>query len=331
MRLKYTIAAFLLLPACSSGGGAGVAGGADESASSQSTSTSLWERTKSLFTDNSKTVEMSALVLIAESFSNDAQKRGVSISNVNDAFLTKYGGNHETLATRVERIIREDTTLKDKKYLAWLKTVSVLDVDHVIYAAAIYPSIIPRKGWEVNPLKPDPAFDTPFFRKSGRKQDPYDPDLVRAYLTMFATSAIYTNEVFAKISQELDGITLADPDAANERILRVFQSIPIAELKGILQRASAEAERSDFNIDLAGSHNIHFVASPLGDFVADQKGITWTKSGGIWFGDGKINGQQISFRLASSTSLQQRQSETGTSTQNSDAKVNGSGNVGPGK
>jgi hypothetical protein len=331
MRLIYTMAAFLLLPACSSGGGAGVASGADESASSQSGSTSLWERTKSLFTDNSKTVEMSALGLIADSFVNDADARSVQLSAINDIFLTKVDGKNQPIYPRLETLLATDPALKDKKLIARLKSQTVLDVEHVVYATPIIAAIAPRKGWIVNPIKPDPTFDTPFFRNNGRKQDPYDPDLVRAYLMMFTASAIYTNEVFAKIAQQLDGVTLADPDAANERILRAYQSIPIAELKSILKRASADAERPEFNIDLAGSHNIHFVAWPAGDFVADQKGVTWTKSGGIWFGDGKINGRQISFRLASSTSLQQRQSETGTNTQNSDAKVNGSGNVGPGK
>lgn len=331
MRFKPAVAAFLLLPACSSGGGAGVSGSADESASSQSGSTSLWERTKSLFTDNSKTVEMSALGLIADSFGNDALERGVKLDAIDYAFLYKVDGKNEAVFSRLESILADDPALKEKKYLAWLKTKSVLDVDHVVYAAPILATIAPRNGWAVNPIKPNPAFDTPFFRKNGSKQDPYDPELLRAYMMMFAASASYTNEVFAKIAQQLNGVTLADPDAANERIMRAFQNIPINELKAILQHASAEAERAKFNIDLTGSRNVHFVAAPLGDFVADQKGVTWTKAGGIWFGDGKISGRQVSFRLASSTSLQQRQSETGTNAQNSDAKVNGSGNVGPGK
>lgn len=305
----------VLLTACSSGGGAGVSGSADESSASQSGSTSLWERAKSLVSDNSKTVEMSALALMADAFTEEAASRNTDGKQYTNSVLMLYKGTRQAMADRLETTLTEEARpLYTKLQKEGKKPPSRFTADHLMYSIPLVIALTPRKGWEVRPM---------------RSQSDYDPELHGLYMGMLATSAIYANDVFGIISTELGGVTLNDPVAAKKRIIEIYNNIPPTQLKALLAAANDKVRRGNYSTDLTNSGNIHFVHQSAGDFVADARGVTWTKAGGVWFGDSRINGQQITFRLASTVSLQQRQTESGTNSQNSDAKVNGSGNVGP--
>lgn len=211
--------------------------------------------------------------------------------------------------------------------------VTPFDAEHALYTIPIVLALSPRKGWEVEAIDDrnvPPEFDTPFFRKNRPKSN-YDEELHILYMDMLATSAIYTNDVFTLISAELDGVTLNDPDAAKKRVIEIYNKIPAEQLKALLTAANERVQRGKYSTDLTGSGNIHFSHSMGGDFVADARGVTWTKSGGLWFGDGKINGKQVNFKLTSTASLNQKQSETGTIGTDAKSKVDGSSTVGTGK
>ena len=326
------LALVLMLTACG-GGGASVSGSAAETAGSSSGLSSLWERVKSLGIETGKTYEMPALGVMADAFLSDTIARHVDPGAVPQLVMQRRGNDIPRFDQAIEGLI--EPTRKDVAAVppAELAKATPLDAAHMIYAGPIVVAMQPRKGWEVNAMKPSPvpaALDTPFFR-AHRQPSTYDEALHVRYMEMLAISAIYTNTVFGLIDKELGTSRLADPDAARRQVLLAFQSIPAATLKAALSEAADQVIGGSFSTDLTGSGNIHFTHTPAGDFVADPRGLTWTKAGGIWFGDGRINGQTVNLRLASTSSLTQRQAQTGTQGTSADAKVEGTGSVAPGQ
>jgi hypothetical protein len=310
-----------------------VSGSASENAGSSSGFSSLWERVKSLGIETGKTYEMPAVGIMADAFLTDLQARGVSLDGPAQMFLAPGDHGRMRLDTAVDAAITPNREGLAKYDSAKIRATTPLDADHMIYAAPIIVAMQPRKGWEVNAIDDrhvDPQFDTPFFR-AHRQPSTYDEDLHIRYMEMLAISAIYTNTVFGLIDKELGTSRLADPDAARKQVLVAFQSIPTATLKAALGETAKQVSGGSFTTDLTGSGNVHFTHTPAGDFVADPRGATWTKAGGVWFGDGRINGQTVNLRLASTSSLSHRQAQSGTQSTNAEAKVEGAGNVGPGQ
>ena len=302
---------------------------AEESAKSESGQASLWERTRSLLFESGKTTEMAANGIIADAFIEDARSRGVDARRFTAYALLPVDGKRLPLDQAVNDAI---PSAKAEGAALPAKTLAqpMMSPEHMVADMPILIALMPRSGWEVEAMddrKVDPAFDTPFFRRN-RPKPRYDPDLHRRYMETLAISAIFANEVFAQIAAELDGVRLADPQAARQRVIQLYQAIPGDRLLTRLAEIRRDIEAGGFNTDLTGSHNIHFTHQ-LGDFVGDARGMTWTKSGGIWFGDGKISGQAINFRLASTTSLGQRDAQSGSAATSSDARVSGSGSLGP--
>lgn len=331
-RLVTSCALAVALAACS-GGGPSVSGSASESAESSSGLSSLWERVKSLGIETGKTYEMPALGLMADAFLQDLSKRELEPDDLAQIFLAPREGGRPRLDTAVVDAIEPTRKGLSQVEAQKLRKITPLDAEHMVYAAPITIALQPRKGWEVQAMDDrvvDPRFDTPFFRQN-RPAPTYNEELHVRYMEMLAISTMYTNAVFGMIDEELGTSRLADPDAATQQILLTFQKIPVATLKSLLQNAAQQVSSGRFNTDLTGSGNIHFENSRAGDFVADPRGVTWTKAGGIWFGDGRINGQNVTLRLASTSSLSQRQAQSGTQGSNSGAKVEGSGSVGPGR
>ena len=330
-RLALLVVAPLVasLAACSNAGGPSLSGTAEESAKSESGQASLWERTRSLLFESGKTTEMAANGIIADAFMEDARSRGVDAGRFTAFALMPVDGKRLPLDQAVNDAI---PSAKAESAALPAKTLAqpMMSPEHMVADMPILISLSPRSGWEVPAMDDrsvDPAFDTPFFRRN-RPKPRYDPDLHRRYMETLAISAIFANEVFAQIAAELDGVRLADPQAARLRVIQLYQAIPGDRLLARLAEIRRDIEAGGFNTDLTGSRNIHFTHR-LGDFVGDARGMTWTKSGGIWFGDGKINGQAINFRLASTTSLGQREAQSGSAATSSDARVSGSGSLGP--
>jgi hypothetical protein len=322
----------LMLTACG-GGGSSVSGSASETAGSSSGLSSLWERVKSLGIETGKTYEMPALGIMADAFMSDTNSRHVAPDAIPQLVMQRREGGIPRFDQAIDGLI--EPTRKEVAAVppAELAKVTPLDAAHMIYAGPIVVAMQPRKGWEVDAMKPPPipaALDTPFFR-AHRQPSTYDEDIHVRYMEMLAISAIYANTVFGMIDEKMGTARLADPDAARQQVLTAFQAIPAPMLKAALADAARQVSGGNFSTDLTGSGNIHFTHTPAGDFVADPRGLTWTKAGGVWFGDGRINGQTINLRLASTSSLSQRQAQSGTQGTNADAKVEGTGNVGPGK
>lgn len=332
LRPLAPLALGIMLAGCN-GAGSSVSGSASESAGSSSGTSSLWERVKGLGFETGKTYEMPALGLMADAFLADWSGRDLSLDAGPALVLAARDGGRPPMVRVVADAIAPTRRDYDATPPALRAKQSPLDADHRVYSTPIVIAMQPRKGWEVDAIDDrnvDPRFDTPFFR-AHRPPSRYDEDLHLRYMEMLAISAIYTNTVFGLIDKELGTSRIADPVEAQRRVLAAFQAIPAATLKAALEDASRQVVGGSFSTDLTGSGNIHFTHSPAGDFVADPRGLTWTKAGGVWFGDGRISGQTVNLRLASTASLTQRQAQSGTQGTNADAKVEASGNVGPGR
>ena len=324
-----------MLAGCSGGGGPSVSGGASERAGSESGLSGIWSKVRGLTVESGKTVEMPALGLMGDAFLRDAQARGADAKLTGQVAIFENGrpmGTFETFLVDLAKATRgEWAKLPPNERAEGLKR-SPLDADHAVYAAPILLALQPRKGWEVNAMddcRVDPRFDTPFFRKN-RPPCRYDEQAHIRYMELLAISAIYTNDVFALLGEELAGIRLADPDAAQARVIAAYQSIPAGTLAAALKRAAGQVSGGRFTTDLTGSGNVHFTHSPAGDFAGDARGVTWTKAGGVWFGDSRIAGQSVNFRLASTSSLAQSRSQSGNEGTSAGAQVEGSGSVAAG-
>ena len=330
------LVALSMLSGCGGGGGPSVSGSASENARSESGLSSLWSRVRGLTVESGRTVEMPALGLIAEAFLRDGQVRGADPNRMMQFLIFENGRPVLPLDkafVTLAKVTRDDRAKWSPADRATALKASPLDGDHAAYVGPILLALHPRKGWEVEAIddcKVDPRFDTPFFRKN-RPLCRYDEAAHIGYMEMLAVSAIYTNDVFALLGEELAGTRLADPDEAQRRVLAAFQAIPPATLATALKRASDQVSGGTFSTDLTGSGNIHFMHRPAGDFVGDARGLTWTKAGGIWFGDSRIAGQSVNFRLASTSSLAQSRSQSGNEGTSAGAEVEGSGSVGAGR
>lgn len=329
-RTVLATATALTLAACNAAGPS-VSGSADEGASSQNGVSSLWERVRGLGVDQSKTTDMPALGLIADAFLKDAGARGVVPARVRTSSMFEVGGK----VLRLDQAVDHDVSRFGGAFPPEFQKLTLLDAAHANYAEPILIALAPLNGWEVEPeddRKLDPVFDNPFFNRNPRRALPrYKPQMHLRYMEMLSIAAIYTNDVFARIAQTLGGVRLADPDDAHNHALAAYQAIPAADLKSMLARAGQQAGSGRFNTDLASANSVHFVHSTAGDFVGDPRGLTWTRAGGTWFGDGRLNGQSVNFRLVSTLTLAQRQAQSGTTSNSADARVGGTANVGPGR
>lgn len=332
-RAFVAVSALALLAGCGAGGGPSVSGSASETAKSESGLSSLWAKVRGLTVESGKTVEMPALGLIADAFLRDGQARKVDSRSMTEGAIFNAGRPIPAFESQVAdaaKDLREQiAALKPEERADWLKQTP-LDADHMVYTVPILIALQPRKGWEVNAIddcRVDPRFDTPFFRKN-RPPCRYDGEAHTRYMELLAISAIYTNDVFALLGEQLAGTRLADPDAASARVLAAYQAIPAATLAAALKRASGQVVGGNFSTDLTGSGNVHFTHSAAGDFVGDARGLTWTKAGGVWFGDSRIAGQSVNFRLASTSSLSQTRSQSGQDGVSAGGEVQGAGGVG---
>ena len=320
--LPASLAVALLLAGCSNSGPS-VSGSASESAGSGSSLSNLWERVRSLGFESGKTHEMPALGLMADAFMADMRARELNDYEITGAvFGRDADGSIASLPDQLAASVAPTRA-----------SLAALDAAHMVYAAPVLLALFPRKGWEVHAIDDrhvDPRFDTPFFNRN-RPPSKYDEELHLRYMEALAISAIYTNAVFAAIDERLGTNRLADPDEARTRVLAEFQAIPVATLRAMLDDAASQVVGGHFTTDLAGSGNIHFYHSGAGDFVADARGLTWTRAGGVWFGDSRINGQSVNLRLASTASLTQREAQSGSQGADANARVEGSGGVSVGR
>jgi len=331
--LPTSLAAALLLAGCSNSGPS-VSGSASESAGSGSSLSNLWERVRSLGFESGKTHEMPALGLMADAFMADMRARELNDYEITGAvFGRDADGSIASLPDQLAASLaptRAGLAALDQDEL---RARTPLDAAHMVYAAPVLLALFPRKGWEVHAIDDrdvDPRFDTPFFNRN-RPPPRYDEELHLRYMEALAISAIYTNAVFAAIDERLGTNRLADPDEARARVLAEFQATPVATLKAMLDDAADQVVGGHFTTDLTGSGNIHFYHSGAGDFVADARGLTWTRAGGVWFGDSRINGQSVNLRLASTASLTQREAQSGTQGTDANARVEGSGGISVGR
>ena len=321
------LSAMLLLGACG-GSGPSVSGEASEVSGSNSGLSGVWKKDRGVGVDESKTVEMPALELVAEAF--QAGAIGKAFGPIAGELLIVRDDNN-TLIPLPRRISQQTEQFSEDWPIAnaGLKKAAG-SPDHLAHALPLIAATSPRSGWEVNAMAPNPAFDDPFFRKNGMRLS-YDEQLHRRYMEMLAASAIFANDVFGTIAKKLRGVRLADTDESQTRVLAAYRAIPAKHLRTMFDSAVEQVSDGRFTTDATGSGNIHFIHSAAGDFVAGARGLTWTRAGGTWFGDGRINGQAVNFRLASTASMSQRQSQSGTQGTNADASVRGAGSVGTGR
>ena len=331
--LPASLAVALLLAGCSNSGPS-VSGSASESAGSGSSLSNLWERVRSLGFESGKTHEMPALGLMADAFMADMRARELNDYEITGAvFGRDADGSIASLPDQLAASVAPPRASLAALDADELRARTPLDAAHMVYAAPVLLALFPRKGWEVHAIDDrhvDPRFDTPFFNRN-RPPSKYDEELHLRYMEALAISAIYTNAVFAAIDERLGTNRLADPDEARTRVLAEFQAIPVATLRAMLDDAASQVVGGHFTTDLAGSGNIHFYHSGAGDFVADARGLTWTRAGGVWFGDSRINGQSVNLRLASTASLTQREAQSGSQGADANARVEGSGGVSVGR
>lgn len=328
--LSLALIAGLTLGGCNGGGGPSVAGSADESTRSETGLSSLWERVRGTSIEQTKTIEMPAFALIADAIGDDAAKHHMDGRTVRKILTAHDDGRlPNSMLTQVDMLTAG--LHRDRPAVEMQGGVA----EHFTLGLLLFAAVAPLQGWEVNPMSDepvDPVFNTPFFKQNRAAMGPaYNQAEHAAYMEMLAVSAAFANEVFTEIASKMQGITIADPDAAKRRVMAIYRSLPAAALRAKLAELSERADSARYITDLAGSRDIRFQAGGLGDFTGDGRGVVWTKSGTMWFGDNHINGQTTNFRLAAASSLSQRQAQTGSTNNTTGAAVTGNSSINGGR
>lgn len=124
------------------------------------------------------------------------------------------------------------------------------------------------------------------------------------YLGYQEAAVEYTNALFTQVATQLsdDVGVLEDPETAKLEIQRIYKSIPKSMLKKLwVDAVEHAAERGGRVADLAGSKGVDWSADG-GSYSGNADGLTWTKNGVTWFGQGALSGKQWSIGLESSIS-----------------------------
>jgi len=122
------------------------------------------------------------------------------------------------------------------------------------------------------------------------------------YLAYQEAAVEYTNGLMTEIATQLneDVGVLEDPVTAKAEVQRIYKSIPKSTLKKLWTDAVVgAANRGGRIIDLAGSNGVDWSADG-GSYSGNADGLTWTKAGVPWFGQGALSGKQWTIGLESS-------------------------------
>lgn len=124
------------------------------------------------------------------------------------------------------------------------------------------------------------------------------------YLGEQEAAVEYTNALFTQIATELnnDVGVLEDPETAKREIQRIYKSIPKTELDKLwVDAVDHAADRGSRTADLSGTKGVDWSADGS-SYSGNADGLTWTKSGVVWFGKGSLSGKQWTIGLESSIS-----------------------------
>lgn len=137
---------------------------------------------------------------------------------------------------------------------------------------------------------------------------------IRNYLSFQEASVDYTNTLFTQIAASLnnDVGVLEDPQTAKLAIQRIYKEIPKPTLKAMWADAVKHAAERDGRVtDLSGTQGVDWSADGC-SYSGNPDGLTWTKSGVKWFGQGALSGKQWTIGLESSISKSTDQSSAGS-------------------
>ena len=174
------------------------------------------------------------------------------------------------------------------------------------------------RGWQINLMGG-------FFGKESTPQE------IKNYLGFQEASVEYTNALFTQIAASLnnDVGVLEDPQAAKLAIQKIYTAIPKASLKAMWADAVKHAaERGGRVTDLSGTQCVDWSADG-GSYSGNPDGLTWTKSGVKWFGQGALSGKQWTIGLESSISKSTDQSSAGSENNSGSTGEKSSGGAQP--
>lgn len=169
------------------------------------------------------------------------------------------------------------------------------------YLVPVAAVISAYRGWQINLL-------------GGFGAREATPAEIRAYLGFQEASVEYTNALFTQIASTLnaDVGVLEDPEAAKIAIQSIFKAIPKVTLRELWTDAVKHAEeRGGRAVDMSGTQGVDWSADG-GSYSGNPDGLTWTKSGVKWFGQGALSGKQWSIGLESSISKSTDQTSGGS-------------------
>lgn len=118
----------------------------------------------------------------------------------------------------------------------------------------------------------------------------------------------FTNSVSTQIASNLKDTTLQDPSAAQSEIISQLGAIPSSTLESVWADALQKAKSSKMLQNLSGSSApIEFKANDQ-VITAGSQGISISRAGVTWFGNGNLSGRAYDLSMDSSlsTSLSQK-------------------------
>lgn len=120
---------------------------------------------------------------------------------------------------------------------------------------------------------------------------------------LFASAMDFSNAVYAIIINQLDGEVMKNPTATKERILKIYESIPLQKLDKIWDKVYTAALAAHWSPNLTGSaKGVEFTGNGA-TYRLSSDGETIHKNGGTWFGNGYVNGKKYDFSLESTDAI----------------------------
>jgi hypothetical protein len=270
----------LVLTGCNNGSSSS---GADQSVSAGFDSMLGWAKKLSHIGSAKATVTEPSFALISDALLDPEFLCGRKLDGKNGRVAGAYSGPQQYWAVmqNVEKSLATgDFGLKPCPVVPYMAPISAITA--------------PYYGWEVNPMS------------GGR-----GGASVTNYMEFQEAAANYTNAVFAQIASGLKDEVLKDPDAAKETIQKRFLAIPPENLERLWDESVKKAIQPQHRtLDMATGRGVGWTTNGS-SFNGDTGGMTWTKSGVVWLGQGKIDGKEYTVGLESVMSASTEKSESG--------------------
>lgn len=307
MKKTLFVMVFAAFSVACSENGAGVSAGSSSTSTADTNSILSKNRAIAAAEESAKTIQMPAIAVIAEAFTqripwaikdnarmqdaNEGNPAGSEgIRKIADHVFEMYKNEPEEFAKQIRPVINERI---ENQFKTASSTKEIGDaLVRLRFERRLASCSAPMDGWEYSPMNKD----------------------AHVYMKTIANACDFTNLIFTELAGKIGNRALNNPSDAIEEVLKNWDAIPIETLEETWKIVVDKNNTSQFSANLTGVKGVQFTG---------QGGMYWNQGGGFvvsknsakWFGDGTISGKVIDFNLRSSLSTKTEKTKSQSSSQ----------------